>query len=93
MLDRFGVRWQSGAATPLFARPPASKSGVALRFPPQSKKWLPRNSRLALSVFIRVIRGKKSSQNWEQGRRQPTGPAKVLLKIATRHPKVLLEVA
>lgn len=32
-------------------------------------------------------------QNWEQGRRQPTGPAKVLLKIATRHPKVLLEVA
>ena len=32
-------------------------------------------------------------QNWEQGRRQPTGPAKVLLKIAIRHPKVLLEVA
>jgi putative transcriptional regulator len=32
-------------------------------------------------------------QNWEQGRRQPTGPAKVLLKIATLHPKVLLEVA
>ena len=32
-------------------------------------------------------------QNWEQGRRQPTGPARVLLKIATRHPKVLLEVA
>jgi putative transcriptional regulator len=31
-------------------------------------------------------------QNWEQGRRQPTGPARVLLKIATRHPKVLLEV-
>ena len=32
-------------------------------------------------------------QNWEQGRRRPTGPAKVLLKIAMRHPKVLLEVA
>ena len=32
-------------------------------------------------------------QNWEQGRRQPTGPARVLLKIATKHPKVLLEVA
>jgi putative transcriptional regulator len=32
-------------------------------------------------------------QNWEQGRRSPTGPAKVLLKIATRHPEVLLEVA
>jgi putative transcriptional regulator len=32
-------------------------------------------------------------QNWEQGRRQPTGSARVLLKIAIRHPKVLLEVA
>ncbi|HTB82856.1 MAG TPA: NadS family protein [Candidatus Sulfotelmatobacter sp.] len=32
-------------------------------------------------------------QNWEQGRRAPTGPAKVLLKIATKHPEVLLEVA
>ena len=32
-------------------------------------------------------------QNWEQGRREPTGPAKVLLKIASRHPDVLLEVA
>jgi putative transcriptional regulator len=31
-------------------------------------------------------------QNWEQGRRSPTGPAKVLLKIATRHPEVLLEL-
>ena len=32
-------------------------------------------------------------QNWEQGRRSPTGPAKVLLKVVTRHPEVLLEVA
>ncbi len=31
-------------------------------------------------------------QNWEQGRREPTGPAKVLLRIASRHPEVLLEV-
>lgn len=32
-------------------------------------------------------------QNWEQGRRTPTGPAKVLLRIAVKHPEVLLEVA
>ena len=32
-------------------------------------------------------------QNWEQGRRTPTGPARVLLKIAARHPEILLEVA
>ena len=32
-------------------------------------------------------------QNWEQGRRRPTGSAKVLLRIAAKHPEVLLEVA
>ena len=32
-------------------------------------------------------------QNWEQGRREPTGPARVLLRIAARHPKILMEVA
>ena len=30
-------------------------------------------------------------QNWEQGRRQPTGAAQVLLKVAARHPKAVLE--
>jgi putative transcriptional regulator len=30
-------------------------------------------------------------QNWEQGRRHPTGPARVLLKVAAKHPKILLE--
>ncbi|HAB18200.1 MAG TPA: helix-turn-helix domain-containing protein [Verrucomicrobiota bacterium] len=32
-------------------------------------------------------------QNWEQGRRKPAGPAKVLLKIAAKHPKIILEAA
>lgn len=30
-------------------------------------------------------------QNWEQGRRQPTGPARVLLRVAERHPEAVLE--
>lgn len=30
-------------------------------------------------------------QNWEQGRRRPTGPAKVLLRVAAKHPEVVLE--
>lgn len=29
-------------------------------------------------------------RNWEQGRRQPEGPAKVLLNIVAKHPEVLL---
>lgn len=32
-------------------------------------------------------------QNWEQGRRKPAGPAKVLLKIAAEHPKIVLDAA
>ena len=31
-------------------------------------------------------------QNGEQGRRQPEGPAKVLLRVAEAHPEVLLAV-
>ena len=30
-------------------------------------------------------------QNWEQGRRKPSGAARVLLKVAARHPEVVLE--
>lgn len=29
-------------------------------------------------------------QNWEQNRRRPEGPAKVLLRVAATHPEVLL---
>jgi putative transcriptional regulator len=32
-------------------------------------------------------------QNWEQGRREPDGPARVLLRVAERHPEALLAVA
>lgn len=32
-------------------------------------------------------------QNWEQGRRKPMGLAKVLLKVAARHPRVILDAA
>jgi putative transcriptional regulator len=30
-------------------------------------------------------------RNWEQGRRKPHGPAKVLLKVAEKSPKAILE--
>jgi putative transcriptional regulator len=31
-------------------------------------------------------------QQWEQGRRQPSGAAETLLKIVARHPEVLREL-
>ena len=38
-----------------------------------------------LGISVRTL------QNWEQGRRTPHGPAKVLLRVAARHPKAILE--
>ncbi|PWU18084.1 MAG: transcriptional regulator [Verrucomicrobia bacterium] len=32
-------------------------------------------------------------KNWEQGRRRPAGAAKVLLRVASRHPRLVLEAA
>ena len=33
----------------------------------------------------------KTLHNWEQGRRKPTGAARVLLRVAAQHPEVVLE--
>ena len=38
-----------------------------------------------LGISVRTL------QNWEQGRRQPQGPARVLLKVAARHPGAVLD--
>jgi putative transcriptional regulator len=40
-----------------------------------------------LGVSVRTL------QDWEQGRREPSGAAKTLLKIAIRHPEILRELA
>jgi putative transcriptional regulator len=40
-----------------------------------------------LGVSLRTL------QEWEQGRRHPSGAAQTLLKIALRHPEVLQELA
>ena len=39
----------------------------------------------ALGISVHTLR------NWEQGRRQPEGPALALLRIAARHPKIVRE--
>ena len=40
-----------------------------------------------LGVSVRTL------QDWEQGRREPSGAAKTLLRVAARNPKAVLEVA
>lgn len=34
----------------------------------------------------------KTLQNWEQGRRSPQGPARVLLQVAAKHPEAVWDV-
>lgn len=34
----------------------------------------------------------RTLQDWEQGRREPTGAARTLLKVAVRHPELLKEL-
>ncbi len=31
-------------------------------------------------------------RNWEQGRRKPEGPARVLLRVAAKHPEAILDI-
>jgi putative transcriptional regulator len=41
----------------------------------------------ALCISVKTLR------NWEQGRREPSGPAMRLLQIAAKHPEVVIEAA
>ncbi|MBL7181336.1 MAG: NadS family protein [Pseudomonadota bacterium] len=40
---------------------------------------------LMIGVSVRTL------QNWEQGRRKPEGPAKALLRVASRNPRAVLD--
>ena len=44
-----------------------------------------RDFALMIGVSTRTL------QNWEQGRREPEGPARALLRVAARNPKAVLE--
>lgn len=40
-----------------------------------------------MGVSVRTV------QDWEQGRREPSGPAKSLLRIAEQHPQIFVQLA
>jgi len=40
---------------------------------------------MMIGVSVRTL------QNWEQGRRTPEGPAKALLRVASRNPQAVLD--
>jgi putative transcriptional regulator len=47
---------------------------------------------LSQAQFAEVLGiSKRTLQNWDQGRRSPSGAAQALIKIAKRHPDVVRE--
>jgi len=62
----------------------SGKDIVALR---RFTKLSQREFARALEISVHTLR------NWEQGRRQPEGPAIALLKIAARHPNIVSRAA
>jgi len=47
-------------------------------------------SQQAFALLLGV--SSRTLQDWEQGRREPTGAAKTLLRVAVAHPEVLREL-
>lgn len=51
------------------------------------------NYRLSQNEFATLLGiSLNTLQNWEQGRRVPQGPARVLLQVAAKHPDALWDV-
>ena len=71
----------------------AIKQGQGKKFEievPEDVKMVREHVGLSQSVFAAVLGiSKRTLQDWEQGRRHPTGLAKALLRIAYKHPEVL----
>ena len=52
------------------------------------EKYKLSQSQFALMLGISI----KTLQNWEQGRRSPRGPARVLLQVAEKYPDAIRDV-
>jgi putative transcriptional regulator len=65
----------------------ALKPGRAFSFSPADIKSIRKQLDKSQSEFALMIGVSVSTlQNWEQGRRQPEGPARALLKVASENP-------
>ena len=68
------------------------KIGRALNVPPVTE--IRRKTKLSQSLFAALLGvSVRTLQDWEQGRRSPSGAARTLLLIAHKNPLALLDVA
>lgn len=72
----------------------AIKEGKGKRYTvevPSDVKAIRDRMALSQSAFAALLGvSARTVQDWEQGRRQPRGPARSLLRVADRHPDALL---
>ena len=69
------------------------KASRITRFETPDIKVIRRNLHVTQMEFAHMIGVSVGAlRNWEQGRREPEGPAKALLTVAKAKPEVLLEV-
>jgi putative transcriptional regulator len=68
--------------------------GLVVHIPPQlDVAEIRKRSGLSQPAFAERIGVRVSTlRNWEQGRRVPDGPARVLLAMLDRNPRIVLEV-
>jgi putative transcriptional regulator len=72
----------------------STKPSRAFLFPESEVRKLRENYGLSQDKFASLIGISVATlRNWEQGRRKPEGPARVLLMVAAKHPEVLLDIA
>jgi len=73
------------------------KGGIALNArslnEPSPAKTIRKKLKLSQSAFAGLMGvSPRTIQDWEQGRREPQGPAKSLLRIAEQHPEIFIEL-
>ena len=70
----------------------STKPSRVFRYRPVDIKRIRNRLHVSQSQFSLMIGVSKSTlQNWEQGRREPEGPAKALLRVVDKRPEAVLE--
>ncbi len=70
----------------------AGKAARATRIAPNEVAAARLKSGLSQTEFAQALQiSPRTLQEWEQGRREPSGAARALIQIAIRHPEVIRE--
>lgn len=69
------------------------KPSRSVSFPDSEVKKIREQYGLSQSKFASLMGISVATlQNWEQGRRKPEGPSRVLLRVAAEHPEAILDI-